>query len=506
MHHTLLYYFTYTCIIVLLAIVFFNRSAKRSAIPLVNSPRWFWPKVTRQIEFIRHGQEILLRSRKSHGDAPFRAITELGEMTILPPSFAHTLRKDGRFDFAGFNEKIFHSYIRGLEPLGVVSHGGHVLQSIITQSLNKHLDTIVPLLCEETLFAQDLIFGQSPSKYWSQVSLSESILDLVTRLFSRVFVGEEISHNEEWIKVVKEYLATAVVAVAKLNMIPRPFKNLFSWFSDDCKRAHNSIIRARNILTPVLENRRLLKEKARTEDRSIPYFNDAIEWAEVHRNGKAFDTVHLQFGLVIGAVSNTANLIRQVLVCLASEPELIIPLREEIIGVLRAHGWSRNALHNMKLLDSAIKEAQRLKPTNMLTMRRLAIADADFPGGLSIRKGQLVGVDATNLMNPDIYPEPRKYDIYRFKRMGDDPLRGSKAQLVSTSPDHFAFGHGKHACPGRFFAADGMKIVLCHLLVQYEWKLVPGVGAKHLAIGSVLLVNPAVKLMYKRREEGMLPK
>jgi cytochrome P450 len=142
---------------------------------------------------------------------------------------------------------------------------------------------------------------------------------------------------------------------------------------------------------------------------------------------------------------------------------------------------------------------------NAVTMRRLAIADADFPGGFSIQKGQLVGVDGTNLMNPDIYPEPTKYDIYRFKRMGDDALRGSKAQLVSTSPDHFAFGYGKHACPGRFFAADGMKIVLCHLLVQYEWKLAPGVGAKHFAIGSALLVNPAVKLMYKRREEGLLP-
>ncbi|KAI1670715.1 Cytochrome p450 [Pyrenophora tritici-repentis] len=222
---------------------------------------------------------------------------------------------------------------------------------------------MVPLLCEETLFTQDLIFGQSPN--WIQISPSESILDLVTRLFSRAFVGEEISHNEEWIKVVKEYLATAVVAVAKLNKIPPSFKKLFSWFSGDCKRAHNYIIRARNILTPVLEKRRLLKQKAQTEDGSIPYFNDAIEWAEIHRNGNALDMVHLQLGFVVGTVGNTANLIGQVLVCLANEPELIIPLREEIIGVLKAHGWSRNALHHMKLLDSAIKEAQRLKPTNM---------------------------------------------------------------------------------------------------------------------------------------------
>jgi cytochrome P450 len=35
--------------------------------------------------------------------------------------------------------------------------------------------------------------------------------------------------------------------------------------------------------------------------------------------------------------------------------------------------------------------------------------------------------------------------------------------------DHFlAWGHGRHACPGRFFAAHLMKIMLAHVLVNYD--------------------------------------
>jgi cytochrome P450 len=33
-------------------------------------------------------------------------------------------------------------------------------------------------------------------------------------------------------------------------------------------------------------------------------------------------------------------------------------------------------------------------------------------------------------------------------------------------------GHGKSACPGRFFASSEVKILFAHLLLNYEWKAV----------------------------------
>ena len=47
---------------------------------------------------------------------------------------------------------------------------------------------------------------------------------------------------------------------------------------------------------------------------------------------------------------------------LAQNPEILEPLRKEIVDTLQQHGWKKAALYNMKLLESVNRESQRLKP------------------------------------------------------------------------------------------------------------------------------------------------
>jgi cytochrome P450 len=138
---------------------------------------------------------------------------------------------------------------------------------------------------------------------------------------------------------------------------------------------------------------------------------------------------------------------------------------------------------------------------NTVAMRRIALRDITIEGGLTIRKGERIGIDAFNMLDPKIHPEPEKYDMYRFLRMREDPTNAIKAQLVSTSPEHLEFGHGVYACPGRFLAADEIKIALCHLLLKYDWKLAPGTNLEYIQAAFFQNVNPANKLLYKRRKE-----
>lgn len=44
--------------------------------------------------------------------------------------------------------------------------------------------------------------------------------------------------------------------------------------------------------------------------------------------------------------------------------------------------------------------------------------------------------------DPSIYDEPEKFTAARFVNTGK--------QFVTASADHMLFGHGDHACPGRF--------------------------------------------------------
>lgn len=71
-----------------------------------------------------------------------------------------------------------------------------------------------------------------------------------------------------------------------------------------------------------------------------------------------------------------------------------------------------------------------------------------------------MGISAHNMWSSEIYEDPEKFDGYRFLERRKQPGLEMKSQLVSTSTDHLGFSHGKHACPGRFFAANEVKIAM----------------------------------------------
>lgn len=103
--------------------------------------------------------------------------------------------------------------------------------------------------------------------------------------------------------------------------------------------------------------------------------------------------------------------------------------------------------------------------------------------------------------DPELHQDPDTWNPYRFLRMREQPEMETEALLVTTSPNHLAFGHGKHACPGRFFATTEIKIILCHLLIKYEWELAPGTDIKPMALGFTNAVSPNAHIQIRKRKE-----
>ncbi|KAI1690339.1 Cytochrome P450 [Pyrenophora tritici-repentis] len=228
---------------------------------------------------------------------------------------------------------------------------------------------------------------------------------------------------------------------------------------------------------------------------SIPIYNDAIEWAEIESRGRPYSPVDCQLNLSFGAIHTSSALLTQVLTRLSNEPHLITPLRQEIIEVLKAEGMNKNSLYDLKLMDSALKETQRIKPDQMLNLRRMATDNLVTSDGLEIKKGQRVAVDLGNMVDLKAYPEPEKFDIYRYYNMRQNPATAVKSQLVATSVDNLTFGHGNHACPGRFFAANEIKLALCHLLLKYDWELSPDASLEAIYPAAAMsMLDPNVQL------------
>lgn len=67
------------------------------------------------------------------------------------------------------------------------------------------------------------------------------------------------------------------------------------------------------------------------------------------------------------------------------------------------------------------------------------------------------------------------------------------------------FSFGAHNCPGRFFAANEIKIALCHLLLKYDWRFCSG-SSKGCELPRLETMDTGVKIRkdykieYRRRQ------
>lgn len=140
---------------------------------------------------------------------------------------------------------------------------------------------------------------------------------------------------------------------------------MIPWVSKDAKLVIRQLDSIRAILRPILEERELMKAKARERGTPVPVFEGTLEWLQKESQGAAYDPAAYQMLLTVAAIHMTSDLLSQVIMRLGNEPHLIDVLRAKIVSVLGAEGFSKALIANLKLMDSALNETQRMKPIQM---------------------------------------------------------------------------------------------------------------------------------------------
>lgn len=188
---------------------------------------------------------------------------------------------------------------------------------------------------------------------------------MIAQLSSRVFLGDQICRNPEWLRITVDYTMNSFRGSEELRLWPKFLRPLVARFLTSAKKVHQDLQGARDIIQPVLNERRKVKEKAAKEGIPAPYYNDAMEWMEQTSRGRPYDPVAIQLTFSVVAIHTTSDMVTQAIYDLCGKEELVKELREEIISVLSEEGWKKTSLSKLHLMDSFLKESQRVKPINI---------------------------------------------------------------------------------------------------------------------------------------------
>jgi sterol 14-demethylase len=179
----------------------------------------------------------------------------------------------------------------------------------------------------------------------------------------------------------------------------------------------------------------------------------------------------LILGLIFAGKHTSATTITWTGAQLLSHQKFLVAAMDEqkqIIGKYKEN-IDYSVLSEMRTLHSCIKEAARMHPALPTLVRKVQKdITVTSKGGneYGIPKGNtLVNLVLVNGMLPHIYNDPEVYDPDRFGP-------GREEDKVAGKFSYTSFGCGRHACSGEAYAYMQIKIILSHLMRNFELKLI----------------------------------
>ncbi|TVY81918.1 Ent-kaurene oxidase [Lachnellula suecica] len=347
--------------------------------------------------------------------------------------------------------------------------------------------------------------GEAIGDDWKEVRIYEILVELINRIANRVFLGEIDSRNEEWSKAAIGYAENVTLTVMILRLFPLALRPFASWFVPSAWRLKSDLRHAKRALVPII-NRRREAEK----DAGYVKPNDFLQWmmdGAVGDECRPETLAHRQLILILASVHTTTMTGAHAFYDLCAKPEYFEPLREEIQQVVKEEGgWAKTTLTKFRKMDSFFKESQRMSPASLLGFHRIVQTPLTLSDGTLLPTGTHLCV-ASEAISKDLNfaPNALEFDGFRYFRKREEAEEANKHQFAMTDKDHVHFGHGKYACPGRFFASNELKMITALLIMEFDFKYPEGkTRPANLNADEFLYSDPTTTLLMKRRSSDKI--
>ena len=281
---------------------------------------------------------------------------------------------------------------------------------------------------------------------------------------------------------------------------------LLSLFLPSAWKSANYIKQAKKLLVPEIQRRRELGFDGGNQDSSNNLLSWMMEIASDSESDPA-QLAHLEVVMSLASIHTSQMNAVHVLNDLAARPEYFETLREEIREVALMDGpwsqWHKISYSRLRKLDSFMRESQRMNPPSLLSYHRVLQQRYVLADGMVLPRGSHISMAVNAIQNdPEVTASPEAFDGLRYYKLRQKDGESHLHQFSTTEERILNFGHGKYACPGRFFASLEIKAILVKLIMDYDFKLPEGKGRPaNLLAHEFIFPNPDGRLLMKARRE-----
>ncbi|KAH8651174.1 cytochrome P450 [Xylariales sp. PMI_506] len=453
------------------------------------------------------GKALYTEGYRKFSDRIFRITTgRPKDMLVLPAKYLPEIGKlpDDVVSFhASVVESMQQKYTRLEADFTMLPH---TIKSSLTPALAR-LNTVIVDEVAETMRIE-----MPETTEWTEVNINSKLLRVVAMVSGRIFVGPELCRDERYLDAAINYTVDMMIAVYAITLIPSWLRPLLAPILPPVKKLNRRIKEADAFLRPVVAARR---EAAEEPGHQKP--DDMLQWImdSQQKFGEKNDEelARYQLSVSFAAIHTSTLVATNAFYTLAAMPELIPELREDVQQAIAQEGGvlSTIALQRMKKLDSFMREVLRCYPLAFGGVSRKVLKPFTLSTGETIPAGSNIEV-ATSCVHSDsaIFEQPEVFDplrFYKLRKAKEEGITGAKAaeivahsQFVSVSRSSLTFGFGRHACPGRFFAANEIKMILSTALLHYEVKMPDGINKRHENItrAQAMVPDPKKTIMIRR--------
>jgi cytochrome P450 len=366
----------------------------------------------------------------------------------------------------------------------------------IKNELTPKLNLLMPAMQAEIAYAFEQ--GVGACKEWTPIVPLDSVMRIIALVSGRIFVGPELNRNDEYVSTLVGFAVRNMMVTTSMRKYPAWLRPLAEHWDANVKKVNESIEVMGRLIEPLVEARH----------GSGKEHNDMLAWAMACCPPDRSTDLRWQamYMLQIGTASIhvTSTTVTHLWFDLAARPQYLAELRAEIEEVAASEPegkLGKTSLPRLKKLDSFMKESMRLNPFSVTGFSRKVMTDLTMADGTVFPAGITITAPVSRIsMDPDIYDDPETFDGLRFCKLRERPGNETKYQYVATNKETLNWGHGNHACPGRFFANNEIKFIMSHLILHYDIKLPDGEGRpQNIWTEGAIMPDASKAVLFKAR-------